>query len=189
MLTVPNAVSLVRILLIPVVVWLLWTEGTEAWGIGLLVLLVSTDWADGQIARRTGQVTDVGKILDPVADRLILAAALITLVVRDAFPLWAAALIIVRDVLVLGVGLVFMAGKKIRIDVRFIGKAATFMLMAAIPLIAWGNFGLPAAWFTSFVGWPLFVAGCAAYYAAAWLYLGDLSRARRPAGAQDEGSS
>src|SRR5438128_11846186 len=74
--TVPNLLSAIRILLIPVFVLLLLRHGTEGAGLVLLALVVATDWVDGQIARRTGQVSNLGKILDPVADRLALAAAL-----------------------------------------------------------------------------------------------------------------
>src|SRR6266508_1046032 len=139
-LTVPNAISFARILLIPVFVALLVHHGTEAAGLLLLAAVVSTDWVDGQVARRTGQVTELGKILDPVADRLAIAAALIALVARDAFPLWAALLILVRDFAILMAGL-FLLRRGGRIDVRFIGKVATFCLMFAVPAVAWGNFG------------------------------------------------
>src|SRR4051794_31177475 len=104
-LTLPNLISFVRILLIPVFVLLLLNDGTERAGLLLLGFVVSTDWVDGQVARRTGQVSEVGKILDPVADRLAIAAALITLVVVDAFPLWAALLILVRDAAILLAGI------------------------------------------------------------------------------------
>jgi CDP-diacylglycerol--glycerol-3-phosphate 3-phosphatidyltransferase len=173
-LTVPNAISLIRILLVPVIVWLLATDGVEGWGLVLLVAVVATDWVDGYLARRTGQVTELGKILDPVADRLVVAAALITLVFVGAFPLWAAFLVIARDVALLVVGAFFLRRSGIRIDVRFIGKAATFCLMAAVPMIAWGNFGLPAAPATLAVGWPVFAVGVLEAYIAAWMYAIDL---------------
>src|SRR5438552_8487299 len=102
--TVPNVVSFFRILLIPVFVVLILHHGTEAAGLLLLGAVVATDWVDGYIARRTGQVTNLGKLLDPVADRLALAAGLVALVVRHAFPLWAALLVIVRDALILLAG-------------------------------------------------------------------------------------
>src|SRR5438552_18480700 len=93
--TVPNVVSFFRILLIPVFVVLLLHHGTEAAGLLLLGGVVATDWVDGYIARHAGQVSNLGKLLDPVADRLAIAAALVTLVLRHAFPLWAALLVLV----------------------------------------------------------------------------------------------
>ncbi len=178
MLTVPNALSAIRILLIPAFVVLLLDEGTRLAGFVLLGAVVSTDWVDGYIARRTGQVTELGKLLDPIADRLALAAALITLVVTDLFPLWAALVILVRDLAVLVAGL-WGLRQGIRIDVRPIGKYATFTLMFGIPMIAWGNGGLPFDDFMRVVGWVWFPVGTIEYYAAAAAYAGDLREALR----------
>ena len=183
MLTVPNALSFVRILLIPVFVLLLAGEGTRLAGFLLLGAVVSTDWVDGVVARRTGQVTELGKLLDPIADRLALAAALVTLVAVGLFPLWAALLVLVRDVAVGGVGLYLMATGGSRIDVRKIGKYATFTLMWGIPMIAWGNAGLPLDDLVRVLGWVWFPVGVIEYYAAAVAYAGDLRGAmatRRP---------
>lgn len=179
--TVPNLLSLVRILLIPVFVLLLLRRGTEAAGLILLGVVVSTDWIDGYIARHTGQVSNVGKLLDPIADRLAIAAGLVALVARDAFPLWAALLVVVRDLVVMVAGGVVMLATRARIDVRWIGKLATFALMFAIPWIAWGNFRLLLHELTLPVGWVMFWIGIAAYYVAAVMYAFDLRRAVRHA--------
>jgi len=175
-LTVPNLLSFARILLIPVFVLLLLRHGTELPGLLLLGFVVSTDWVDGVVARRTGQVTDLGKWLDPIADRLAIAAALVTLVVRDAFPLWAALMILVRDGLILLAGL-FLLARRRRIDVRLIGKVATFSLMFGVPAVAWGNFGLPLAATARALGWIAFAVGIVEYYVAAVLYAFDLRSA------------
>jgi cardiolipin synthase len=180
-ITVPNLISLLRILLIPVFVALILGEGTEAAGLVLLGAVVSTDWIDGYIARRTGQVSNLGKVLDPVADRLAIAAALIAMVARDAFPLWAALLVIVRDVLVLLAGGALLLVMKVRIDVRSIGKVATLALMCGIPAVAWGNFGLPLETLARAGGWALFWIGIVLYYAAGVFYSFDLVRAARQA--------
>src|SRR5207249_9554724 len=92
--TVPNVVSFFRILLIPVFVVLILHHGTEGAGLLLLGATVSTDWVDGFLARRWGQVSNLGKLLDPLADRLAIASGLIAIVARGAFPLWAALLIL-----------------------------------------------------------------------------------------------
>jgi cardiolipin synthase (CMP-forming) len=182
--TLPNALSFVRILMIPVYVMLLSRDdrGSEAAGLLILGAVVSTDWVDGWIARRTGQVSDLGKVLDPVADRLALAAALITLVVRRAFPLWAALLVLVRDALLLLVGAVLLVSRRVRIDVRWVGKVATLALMFAIPSIAWGNFGLFLHTVAKVAGWMLFAVGITAYYVATVMYAGDIRRAIHPRG-------
>ena len=103
-LTVPNVISAFRIAMIPVFVALILDEDTTTAGLIVFGVVVATDWVDGTIARRTGQVSDLGKVLDPVADRLAIAAGIIALAFRGVFPVWAAAAILVRDVVVLGVG-------------------------------------------------------------------------------------
>lgn len=174
--TVPNLISFARIALIPAFVWLIVHERTDVAGIVLFSFVVATDWVDGAIARRTGQVSELGRILDPVADRLSVAAGVIALAVAGLFPVWAAALILVRDVAVLVVGAILLAGKHIRIDVRFLGKVATFSLMTAIAWISWGNAGAPLGEVTLAVGWLLYAAGIVESYAAAVVYLGDIRR-------------
>ena len=175
--TLPNALSFARILLIPVFVWLLLRRGTEAAGLILLTVVVSTDWIDGYIARHTGQVSNLGKLLDPIADRLAIASGLVAVVVRDAFPLWAALLVIVRDVLIIAAGGIVLLVARVRLDVRWIGKVATFALMSAIPLIAWGNFGLVLHELTLPAGWVIFWIGITTYYIAAVFYTFDLVHA------------
>jgi cardiolipin synthase len=177
-LTVPNLISAVRIATIPVFVVMILDHDTTAWGIVVFVAVVATDWVDGTIARRTGQVSAVGKVLDPVADRLAIAAGLIALVVRGIFPLWAAVAILVRDVAVLAAGLVVLT-RGVRIDVRWVGKVATFALMIAIPSIAWGTLGMWPAAAALAIGWPVFVVGIAEYYVAAGAYAVDVRRALR----------
>jgi len=175
-LTVPNLISALRIAMIPVFWALIVDDDTTTWGIVLFGVVVATDWVDGTIARRTGQVSELGKVLDPVADRAAIAAGLIALVVRGAFPAWAAALILVRDVAVLAAGAV-MATKGLRIEVRWIGKVATFALMLAIPAVSWGSLGLWPAAAALAVGWPIYVLGIVEYYIAAGAYAVDLRRA------------
>jgi cardiolipin synthase len=175
--TVPNLLSLLRILLIPVFFVLIVNPGHEMAGILVFAAVASTDWIDGYIARRTDRVSELGKVLDPTADRLVIAAGLIALVIRGAFPLWAAALILIRDLAVLVVGGFLLAGKHVRIDVRYVGKVATFSLMLAVPAISWGNLGLPLEGLALGVGWIAYVTGIVEYYFAAALYVSDIRRA------------
>ena len=180
-LTIPNLLSFLRIALIPVFVTLIVDPDTTKAGLALFVIVVATDWVDGAIARATGQVSELGKVLDPVADRLAIAAGLIALVVRDAFPLWAALLILLRDAAVLVAGLVLLSKRRARIEVRYLGKVATFALMAAIACVAWGTLGYALAPAALACGWAFFAAGIVEYYVATALYVGDLRRAwRRP---------
>lgn len=175
-LTLPNAISFVRLLLIPVFVWLLSTPGLEAAGLVLLGVIVASDWVDGWVARRTGSVSRLGRLLDPFSDRLVIAVALITFAVQGVFPWWAAIAVIFRDVLVLGAGIVAIWLRHQAIAVRWVGKVGTFDLMVGIPLIAWGGFGLPLAAAAFACGWPIFGVGLVFYYVAAGWYLMDLIR-------------
>jgi cardiolipin synthase len=178
-LTVPNALSVFRILLIPVFVVLLADEDTRLAGFLLAGVVLSTDWVDGAIARRTGQVTEVGKLLDPLADRLAMAAVLITLAAVDLIPWWVAGVVLARDTVVLVAAAWLAATNGPRIEVRAIGKYATFTLMWGIPAIAWGNAGLPLDDAALVFGWVWFVVGTLEYYAAAVAYAVDLRDALR----------
>jgi cardiolipin synthase len=176
-ITVPNLLSFLRILLIPGFVFLIVQRSTTTAGVILFAIVVATDWVDGWVARRTGQVSELGKVLDPTADRLAIAAGLIALVVRGVFPVWAASLVLVRDAAILIAGAMALATRHIRLEVRFIGKVATFMLMMAIPWIAWGNLGLPLAEAALVAGWTSFAVGIVEYYVAAGAYVRDIRRA------------
>jgi cardiolipin synthase len=178
-ITVPNLISFTRILLIPVFVGLIVHEGTELAGMLLFAGVASTDWVDGYVARRTNQVSELGKLLDPVADRLAIAAGLVAVIVRGALPLWAGLAVILRDAAVLVVGAALLVGRGIRVDVRYLGKTATAILMISITWIAWGNLDLPLAAAARAAGWVLFALGIVESYVAAAWYLGDIRRARR----------
>ena len=172
--TLPNLISAIRILLIPLFVALIVDPDTTTAGLILFGVVVATDWVDGLIARRTGQVSELGKVLDPVADRLAIAAGLIALAIRGAFPWWAAALILVRDVAVFAVGVAVVWRGDVRVEVRWIGKIATFSLMTAIPFVSWGALGLPLAEAGTVIGWAAFAVGIVEYYVAAFAYLRDI---------------
>jgi cardiolipin synthase len=174
---VPNVLSAFRILLIPAFVLLLANEDTRLAGFLLMGTVVATDWVDGVVARRTGQVTELGKLLDPLADRLAMGAAIVTLVAVNLLPLWAALIVLIRDGIVLLAAAWLAVTGGPRIDVRPIGKYATFTLMWAVPAIAWGNAGLPVDDLARVFGWTWFVVGTVEYYAAAVAYAFDLRRA------------
>ena len=184
--TVPNILSFARIATIPLFCWLAANERTRIWGILLFAVVVSTDWVDGYVARRTGQVTELGRILDPVADRLAIAAGLVTFAIAGVFPFWAALLILVRDVAVVLGGAVLLWGRNIRMEVRGIGKIATFSLMAAIAWIAWGNAEGPLGDVLLVGGWLAYVVGIVEYYLAAGLYAIDVRDALAERGMLEE---
>ena len=175
-LTVPNVLSAVRIVLIPVFVLMLLNERTRFAGLVLLGVIVSTDWVDGYVARRTGTVTELGKVLDPLADRLAVIAALLTFIAIEAIPLWAALLVLVRDGVVL-VTAAWLGARGVRIEVRPLGKVATFTLWWGMGAIAWGTLGYALPNAALVFGWSSFILGTVEYYAVAWAYAFDARRA------------
>ncbi|MGI8491157.1 MAG: CDP-alcohol phosphatidyltransferase family protein [Acidimicrobiales bacterium] len=161
LLSLPNVVTSARLVLIPVFVWLLAQPHRRHWFAAavLLAALGSTDWLDGQLARRLDQVTNLGKILDPTADRALLAVATVGILVVGAVPVPIAVIALAREglVAVAAVGLA-VAGAR-RIDVTLVGKAGTFGLMCALPLflaghspIGWHHLALVLAWVTALAG-------------------------------------
>jgi len=172
--TLPNAISFARLLFIPVFVWMLATPGLEGAGILLLIVVVASDWLDGWVARRTGSVSKLGKLLDPISDRLVIAAALLTFGVQGVMPWWAVVAVLTRDVLVLTLGALALAKSRAAIPVRWVGKVATLDLMVGIPMIAWAGYDLPLADVAAPVGWLTFGLGLGLYYVSAGFYLRDL---------------
>jgi cardiolipin synthase len=140
-LTAPNLITFVRLACVPLFVWLLFGAHRQTDAAILLAVLGATDWVDGFVARRFHQVSTLGKVLDPTADRILVATAVIAVIVDGAVPLWFGIATVAREVLVSGAVLLLAALGAERIDVLWVGKAGTFGLMVAYPsfLFAHGN--------------------------------------------------
>ena len=134
-LTIPNALSISRVLLVGYYLALLFGRNDRVLATLVLALAGFTDFADGYLARRLHQVTTLGKVLDPVADRVLLGAALSSMIVYGAIPIWLAATVLSREAVVSGAVLVLATRGAPRIDVSRTGKAATFGLMVCFPLL------------------------------------------------------
>jgi cardiolipin synthase (CMP-forming) len=158
--TIPNLISLVRLCCIPVFLWLLFGRDDRL-GAGLLLGgLGATDWIDGYIARRFHQVSELGKMLDPTADRLLFLVGIAAIIIDGSAPLWFCILVIVREaVMALLLVILTLLGMK-RFDVTWWGKTATFLLMFAFPLFLlhaahrgmWSTAGLWLAWICGIPG-------------------------------------
>jgi cardiolipin synthase len=185
-LTIPNLLSAVRIVAIPLFCWLTARSDTRLAGIALFAIVVATDWVDGYVARRLGQESELGRILDPVADRLAIAAGILTFTIVGILPFWAALLVLLRDVAVLLGGATLLWARHLRVDVRGIGKVATFSLMVAITWIAWGNAGGPLGDVLLAGGWLAFVVGIVEYYIATGIYAIDIRDALASRGVLEE---
>jgi cardiolipin synthase len=170
-LTVPNLLSLVRLLGVPLFLWLLLGPHADGWAIVVLALSGATDWADGKLARALGQSSKLGALLDPAADRLYIIATLVAFVLRDVVPLWVVALLLGRE-LVLGVTLLALrrAGWP-PLQVHYLGKAATFLLLYAFPLLLLADGDNPVAAVAQPIAYALTVWGAALYLLAGVLYV------------------
>ena len=170
-LTVPNVLSVLRLLGIPVFLWLVLGPEADGWAVLLLMASGFTDYLDGVIARRTGQISRLGQLLDPLADRLYVIATLLGLGLRGIVPWWLVALLLGRDV-VLAFTLPILRRHGLGpLPVHYLGKAATFNLLIAFPLVLLGSGAGAAADVARIVGWAFLVWGTALYWWAGMLYL------------------
>jgi cardiolipin synthase len=131
--TIPNAISAVRLIGVPVFCWLLFSFDDRVPAVILLAVLGASDWVDGWIARRFDQGSELGKIIDPVADRVLLLTSVIALLVDDAVPTWFGVLVLIREITIAVAGLAVAAAGARRIDVQWVGKAGTLLTMFALP--------------------------------------------------------
>jgi cardiolipin synthase len=171
-LTVPNAITFVRLACLPLYLYLLLGRDNRAGAAFLLAFLGATDWVDGYVARHFDQVSDLGKVLDPIADRLLFFVGIGgILIVGDAAPTWFCWVVIVREVFV-SVAVVSLAvlGAS-RIDVTWYGKAGTFCLMFAFPLFLAGSSTLSIAPAFTAAAWLIGIPGLVLAYWAAVLYV------------------
>lgn len=168
--TIPNAISFLRLALIPVFAWLIVAEHDAA---AVIVVAVAgfTDWADGYIARRFNQASRLGQMLDPAADRLYILVTLLGLAYRDIIPWWLVAVIVARELVLAGTIPVLLRHGYGTLPVHMAGKAGTFCLMYAFPLLllasAPGALGTAA----STAGWAIALWGVGLYWFACLLYL------------------
>lgn len=168
--TIPNALSALRLLGVPFFFWLI--VGPENDEIALVILIISafTDWLDGYLARKLNQFSRLGELLDPLADRLYVIAALAALYIRDLLPLWVVAVLILRDVAMSGL-LIFLKRFGITgVPVHFVGKAATMNLLYALPLILLGTFPGIVGQAAHVFGWAFLLWGITMYWYAGLLY-------------------
>jgi cardiolipin synthase len=169
-LTIPNGVSLIRAVGIPVFLWLLLVQQADVWAFVVLVAAGASDWIDGYLARRLNQMSRVGAILDPLIDRLYILATLIGLALRDVIGWWLVAVLIGRDVFLLLLLPILRRAGKVALPVTYVGKAGTFALMWGFPILLLGS--LPGWWGTalSAFGWAFALWGTYLYWWAGIRY-------------------
>ena len=173
-LTIPNLISAARLLCVPVFLWMLWRPDPAPRGAAaLLAVLGATDWIDGWIARRYDQGSELGKILDPTADRVLLVSAAIGLLTQGlAFGvnviLWV---VLAREVLIAGATIALALAGARRIDVVWAGKAGTLALMFALPMFLVADAAESVRFIFNFMGWGFAIGGIVLGYFAALKYV------------------
>lgn len=169
-LTVPNLLSILRLCLLPLFLWLVLGPEEDGWAVVLLMAMGISDYLDGYIARRWNQSSSLGEILDPVADRLYMLCAVIGLGVREIIPLWLAVLLPARD-LFLWTLVPFLRSRGYNsLPVHFLGKAATAALLYAFPLLLLGDGSSDWEVAARVAGWAFAIWGTGMYWWAGLLY-------------------
>lgn len=172
-LTVPNVLSVARLCFLPLFLWLLFARENRHAAAWLLAVLCASDFLDGYIARHFDQVSTLGKVLDPLADRILLGVGGIAIIVDGSIPAWLGVLALAREAVV-GVAAVVLSflGAR-RIDVQLVGKAGNFLLMLAFPLFLASNPDGGAPWHevTRPLAWLSAVPGVVLSYYSAYRYI------------------
>lgn len=168
--TVPNLISVARLVLVPVFALLALAE-QDAWALAVLVVAGASDWLDGRLARALNQQSRLGELLDPAADRLFILVTLLVLASRDVVPWWLVAVIVGRDLLLTGVLGVLMARRIGPLPVHFVGKAGTFALLYALPLLLLARWPGWLGATADVTGWAMAIWGIALYWLAGAVYV------------------
>ncbi len=183
-LTIPNIITIVRFLGTPLFVWLVLARDEYGWGVFVLAMMGCTDWIDGYVARKLNQTSQLGRLMDPLADRVALVAVIITLVLAGIMPLWMLLLMLIPDVVLLAVTLYFFRGDA-GLKVTLLGKTRTAALMVGTPLLLLAK-ALDSD-FTGILAWVILAAGMVMHVIAFTQYLIAVTRKHRelhhPAGA------
>jgi cardiolipin synthase len=171
-LTVPNVLSVLRLVLVPVFLYLLFVAKANAWAVGVLMFSGFSDWADGKIARLVAnQSSRLGELLDPAVDRIYMVTVPVALAFYGAVPWWIVLTLIGRDVVLAATLLVLRTRGVTALPVTYIGKAATFALMSAFPLILLGQWDALWSRVVLACGWAFLIWGMAMYLWSGVLYL------------------
>lgn len=173
--TVPNVLSLLRLAGVPLFLWLLLGPQADLWATLVLAVSALTDWADGKIARRFGQVSRLGQLLDPAADRLYILSTLLAFVLRDFVPWWFVALLLGRDLVVGAALLVLRRHGYEALQVNYLGKAATFCLLYGFPLLLLARAAEPVAAVALPLAYAFIIWGAALYLIAGAHYVRQIS--------------
>lgn len=171
-LTVPNVLSALRLVLVPVFLWLLFGVHANGWAVAVLIFSGFSDWADGKIARlMANQSSRLGELLDPLVDRVYMVTIPVALAFYSVVPWWFVATLVGRDVVLAATLPVVRSRGLTALPVTYIGKAATFALMSGFPLVLLGQWDALWSRVILYCGWAFLIWGMALYLWSAVLYL------------------
>jgi cardiolipin synthase len=170
-LTIPNALSFARLLGVPVFLWLVLVPEADGWAFVVLAAAGASDWVDGFLARALNQRSNLGILLDPLADRLYIAATLIGLALRGIIPWWLVLLLAARELMLLSLLPMLRRSGRVALPVTYVGKAATFCLLWGFPLLLLGGSPSWAGTFATACGWAFALWGTALYWWAGIRYV------------------
>ena len=169
-LTIPNVLSIIRLCLLPVILWLILVVEADGLAVAVLMFMGISDYLDGYLARRLNQTSRLGEILDPVADRLYILAAVVALGLREIVPLWFVLILPARDLFLWGLVPLLRTRGYSALPVHFLGKAATAALLYAFPLLLLGHGDSPVEVGARVLGWAFAIWGVGMYWWAGILY-------------------
>jgi cardiolipin synthase len=181
LLTIPNALSVLRLAGVPVFLWLMLGPHADGWALAVLALSGVTDWADGVLARKLHQESRFGALLDPAVDRLYILASLVGLVLRHIVPPWLAVVLVARDLVLAGALVALRRTGWAPPEVHYLGKAATFCLLYAFPLLLLGAGTGTLAAVARPIAWAFTLWGSGLYLWAGAVYLEQTRRLVRAA--------
>jgi cardiolipin synthase len=169
-LTIPNAISFARLLGVPLFLWLVLVPQADVWAFVVLAVAGATDWIDGYLARALNQRSNLGILLDPLADRLYIAATLLGLALREIIPWWLVGILVARELFLLALVPVLRKSGRMTLPVTYIGKAATFCLLWGFPLLLLGSLDSWVGDVAQVAGWAFALWGTALYWWAGIRY-------------------
>ena len=183
-INIPNALSVLRLLGIPLFIYFALIREEDVLAISILAVAGLTDYLDGKLARAWNQTSALGALLDPAADRIYILSTLLVLYQREAINVWVIAILISRDVILAVITLILKMQNMKLMEVTFLGKAATFNLLYAFPLLLLATHESTAGRIAFAIGWGFALWGIALYVYTGWIYFHNAYRSIRVSATQ-----
>jgi cardiolipin synthase len=186
--TVPNLLTVLRFMGVPLFIWLVLAEREYGFAVLVLAIMGSTDWVDGYVARRFNQASKLGRVMDPIADRLALLSVAVTLVIAGVLQWWYLAALVIPDAVLLAMSLFYFHSHP-DLPVSMIGKTRTALLLLGTPLLVLSKLDIPYAGTYFVIAWIVLGLGLIGHWVAAYNYFWAIRRKGKMLAADDGGDS